>query len=278
MTLAMALFAVEDATIKALSAELPPGQIIWMLGLGGGAAFCTWLAVTGQGWGGRADWSPRVLARAGMEAGGTCLFVSALALIPLALASAFIQATPLLVAGGAALFLGHRVGPRRWAAIGLGFAGVLLILRPGAEGVSAGALLAIGGVICLAARDLITRTLPPGVSGPRLAAQAFTGLIPAGLALQWGQGQAVVSPSPAAWGGMGLCVVVGMAAYLSIVAATRAGDIAVVSSFRYTRMLFALVIAATVFAERPDAATLIGVAIVIAAGLYTLIREARGAG
>jgi drug/metabolite transporter (DMT)-like permease len=275
MTLAMGLFAVEDATIKALAATIPPGQIIWMLGAGGAVAFGAWLATTGQGWGNRSDWSARVLARAGAEALGSCLFVTALALIPLALASAFVQSAPLLVAAGAALFLGHRIGPRRWAAIAIGFGGVLLILRPGGDAFSPAALLALGGVACLAARDLLTRTLPASVTGPRLAAQAFAALVPAGALLQAAQGHPLVAPSPLVWGGLGACVAIGAAAYLAIVAATRAGDIAVVSSFRYTRMLFALVLAALLFGERPDAATLVGVAVVIGAGLYTLLREAR---
>ena len=66
-----------------------------------------------------------------------------------------------------------------------------------------------------------------------------------------------------------------MAAYLAIIAATRAGDAAFISSFRYSRMVFALVIGAAFFAEVPDLWTLVGVAIVIAAGLFTLLREAR---
>jgi drug/metabolite transporter (DMT)-like permease len=275
MTLAMALFAVEDATIKALSAALPPAQIIWMLGLGGAAVFALWLLVTGQGWGGRADWSRPVLARAGTEAAGSCLFVTALSLIPLSLASAFVQATPLLVAAGAALFLGQRVGWRRWAAIAAGFAGVLLILRPGGGEFAPATLLALAGVLFLAARDLITRTLPASVSGPRLAAQAFGALVPAGIGLQLALGQGVVVPPPATLAALSFCVAVGAGAYLAIVAATRAGDIAVISSFRYTRMVFALVIAALFFCERPDGLMLAGVAVVIAAGIFTLVREAR---
>ena len=94
MVVAMAAFAVEDALIKGLSATLPPPQIVWMLGLGGALAFAGWLRATGQG-----VWSPayldrRVLLRSGFEMLGTLCFVSALALIPLALASAVIQATP----------------------------------------------------------------------------------------------------------------------------------------------------------------------------------------
>ena len=275
MIAAMACFAVEDGFIKALSDAFAPAQIVWMLGLGGAVAFALWLIASGQG-----IWSdhylrPKVLARSVCEMVGTCFFVSALALVPLSLASAVIQATPLVVAGGAALFLGARVGWRRWAAISVGFAGVLLILRPGAVSFDPAILLAVGGMLGLAARDLITRTMPGIVSGPRLSLHAFFGLIPAGLLLQAVLGAPVLMPDATQFGILAICVVIGMAAYLAIVAATRLGDISVVSSFRYSRMLFALIVGIAAFGERPDATTLIGVAVVMAAGLYTLIRESR---
>lgn len=275
MVAAMACFAVEDALIKGLAGAIPPAQIIWMLGLGGAAAFAVWLQASGQ----RA-WSPlylhrHVLMRSGFEVCGTMCFVSALALIPLALASAVIQATPLVVAVGAALFLGATVGWRRWLAISVGFAGVLIIIRPGGTAFEPATLLAVGGMLGLAARDLATRRMPAQVSGARLSLHAFAALVPAGLALQALQGRSVVVPDAGQFGILALCVGIGMAGYLTIVGATRLGDISVVSSFRYSRMLFALIVGGLAFGERPDRWTLIGVAIVIAGGLYTLIREAR---
>jgi drug/metabolite transporter (DMT)-like permease len=157
----------------------------------------------------------------------------------------------------------------------VGFAGVLLILRPGAAGFDPAILLAVGGMLGLAARDLITRTMPDAIAGNRLSIHAFAALVPAGLLGQAVLGAPVVVPAPSEALTLGACIAIGMAAYLAIVAATRRGDISVVSSFRYSRMLFALVLGITVFGERPDLATLVGVAVVIASGLYTLIREAR---
>ena len=275
MVLAMACFTIEDALIKALSDHLPPAQIIWMLGVGGAVAFSAALMATG-----RPLWSPdyvrrRVLLRSGAEAVGTCFFVTALALIPLSLASAVIQATPLVVALGATLFLGARLGWRRWLAIAAGFGGVLLIVRPGAVGFEPAVLLAIGGMVGLAARDLLTRTLPASVTGSRISLHAFAALVPAGAALQAAQAQALVLPDAGEWALLLACVVIGIGAYLTIVTATRMGDISVVSSFRYSRMLFALVVGAAVFGERPDATTLVGVAIVIGSGTFMLLREAR---
>lgn len=271
----MACFALEDGLIKALSGTFPAAQIIWMLGLGGSLAFVGWLIATGQ-----TVWSPhylrpQVLLRSGFEVAGTLCFVSALALIPLATASAVIQATPLVVAMGAAVFLGARVGWRRWLAIGVGFAGVLIILRPGSAAFDPATLLAVGGMLGLAARDLVTRTMPGIVSGARLSLHAFASLVPAGLLLQLLTGASWVIPDAAQIGILAVAVAVGMVGYLAIVGATRLGDISVVSSFRYSRMLFALIVGMVAFGERPDALMIVGVVIVIGSGVFTLLREAR---
>jgi len=275
MTVAMFGFAVEDALIKGLSGTIPPGQIIAVFGLGGVIAFSIWLKATGQPVFTAEQRAPKVLLRSGFEALGTAFFVSALALIELTLASAIIQATPLVVAMGAALFLGQTVGWRRWAAILVGFFGVMLIVKPGLAGFEPLVLLAVVGMMGLAARDLVTRSLNSPISGPHLSIAAFTVLVPTGLLLCAVWGQSLVWPNTREAGILVLCVFVGMAAYLAIIAATRAGDAAFISSFRYSRMLFALVIGAAFFSEVPDVWTLIGVAIVIAAGLFTLLREAR---
>ncbi|WP_084863678.1 DMT family transporter [Salibaculum halophilum] len=275
MTLSMLGFAVEDALVKTVSARLPAGQIIALLGLAGAVLFWTWLALRGQRLFVRAQLAPKVLMRTGCEALGTAFFVTSLTLIPLTLASAVIQATPLVVALGAALFLGQPVGWRRWSAIGVGFAGVLLILRPGSADFDPLVLLTVAGMLGLAGRDLLTRAMNSDITGPHLSIMAFLSLVPTGLLLTTVQGQPLLLPTPTEAGLLGVCVLIGMAAYLAIVAATRAGDAGVISSFRYSRMVFALVIGWLVFRETPDARTLIGVSVVIAAGLFTLIREHR---
>ncbi|WP_371153394.1 DMT family transporter [Jannaschia sp. 2305UL9-9] len=275
MTLAMAAFAVEDALIKGLSNSFVPAQIVWMLGLGGTLAFAAYLRATGQTLWTSAYLTRPIMARTGFEAIGTLFFVSALAVVPLALASAVIQATPLLVALGSVLFFGAQVRWRRWAAIAVGFAGVLVILRPTGEGFEATTLLAVCGMLGLAGRDLSTRAVPATMSGLRLSFLAFASLVPVGLLLQGVQGLPVIAPNLSQIGILGLCVAVGMIGYVIIVAATRMGDMAIVSSFRYSRMMFALIVATVFFGESPDFWTLVGVAIVIGAGVFTLLREAK---
>ncbi len=275
MTFAMLGFAVEDVLIKALSDRLPPGQIIASFGAGGAAVFLLWFALRRQPAFPPALGSPPALLRTGFEALGTVFFVSALALIPVTTASAVIQATPLVVAMGGALFLGQAVGWRRWAAILLGLLGVLLILRPGLAGFEPATLLAVVGMLGLAARDLVTRTIAGPLGAAHLSLVAFLALVPAGLLLCWITGAPLTAVGGADAGLLAAIVAVGLTAYLAIVAATRIGDVAVTSSFRYTRMVFALGLGFAVFGERPDGATLAGAAIVIAAGIYALIRETR---
>lgn len=274
MTLAMLGFAIEDALIKSLGGVFSAPQIIWMLGLGGAACLGVWLRARGEPVWTAQTFDRGALLRSACEVVGTCFFVSALVVIPLSTASIVIQATPLVVALGAVLFLGAQIGWRRWAAIGAGFVGVLMILRPGSAEFDPAVLLAVGGMLGLAARDLTTRGLPPALSGVRLSLLAFTALVPAGVVLQAVQGAAFVAPGPDEALRLMGCVALGILAYIAIVAATRTGDLALVSSFRYTRLLFALVIAGVFFGERPDGWTLAGAGVILSAGIYTLLREA----
>ncbi|WP_281982257.1 DMT family transporter [Thalassorhabdomicrobium marinisediminis] len=275
MVASMFGFAVEDALIKSLSGTVPPGQIVSTMGLGGVILFALWLRFQGKPAFVADQRRPRVVLRSGFEAFGTAFFISALALVELTLVSAVIQATPLVVAMGAALFLGQPVGWRRWLAIFVGFSGILFIVKPGVATFDPLVLLAVVGMVALAGRDLVTRSLNSPISGPHLSIAAFAGLVPTGLVLCWVWGQSLVMPTALEWGVLALCVIVGMTAYLAIIAATRIGDAAFISSFRYSRMLFALVLGALFFAEAPDLYTMIGVTIVIGAGLFTLLREAR---
>ena len=125
MVFAMLGFAIEDAVIKLLSGALPVGQIIGIIGLGGGIVFAGICRSQGQQLWTRAFLAPAIVLRNLSELIGAVGFVTALSLIPLSTASAILQAGPLLVTLGAALFLGEPVGWRRWGAILVGFAGGL---------------------------------------------------------------------------------------------------------------------------------------------------------
>ena len=275
MVAAMGFFAIEDALIKILAGAIPVGQIITLTCGGALLLFILWSLIRGI-----PLWHPgyldtRVNLRSLADVIGSCFFVTSLSLIPLTTASAVIQATPLVVALGAAMFLGQTIGWRRWIAIIIGFIGVMIIIRPGTEGFSSYTLLAVGGMLGLAARDLLTRGLIVNLSGVQLATHTFTLICPAGVLLAYSQGQSFIMPDFEQSLILIATVAIGILAYLAIVAATREGNAGIISSFRYSRMLFALVIGFLFFSERPDAPTLIGAAIIIASGLFTLLREAR---
>ena len=275
MVLAMFCFTLLDSAIKALSQVLPVGQAVALISTGILLLMMGWCVVRGT-----PLWQPEflnkwVLLRSLSEVTGTVLIATALSLIPLTTASAVIQATPLVVAMGAGLFLGQSIGWRRWLAIAIGFAGVLLIVRPGLDGFNPATLLAVAGMLALASRDLLTRGINVSMSGVQLGMHAIAFVVPGSIALLIFQGQPMVPLTAENWllvlGG----AVIGVASYMSIITATRTGNAGVISSFRYSRMIFALLIGFVVFGERPDAATLLGATIIITSGIFTLWREAR---
>lgn len=272
----MAAFSVEDVFLKAAAETVPVGQILILFGLGGMLAFAVFTRQRGEKLLHPAILSCPILIRAGFEVAGRLFYVLAIALTPLSSASAILQATPLVVVAGAALIFGERVGWRRWAAIAVGFVGVLMILRPGVEGFQLISLLAVAGMLGFAGRDLATRAAPPVLSNMQLGVYGFAMMIPAGAVLLAIYGGTVV-PGPMATAQLVAAVIVGVAAYYALTAAMRTGEVSVVTPFRYTRLVFALILAAVVFQERPDALTLLGGAVIVLSGIYTLLRSRQAA-
>lgn len=270
----MALFALEDAILKRATAELPVGQILGMLGAGGFVVLSLIARARGVAVLAPALAHPAVLLRNGAEFVGTIGFVTALALIPLSTASVILQASPLLVTMGAALFLAETVGWRRWSAILTGLFGVVVILRPGLAGFDANALWAVLGVVGLSLRDLSTRRVPHEVATLQLSAWAFAAVGLAGLALL-GLGAPAATPSARTLVELTAALGLGLVGYAAITMAVRMGELSVVAPFRYCRLVFALFLGAALFGERPDAPMLLGAALIVGSGLYTLVREAR---
>ena len=128
---AMAMFTLADTSIKTLSWELPRGEILALVGLSG-LLFFGWMVVrSGERLFDRNFHSRLMLVRNTGEVIGTLGIFTALTLIPISTVSAIMQTAPLFATIGAALFLGEAVGWRRWVAISVGFAGALMIIRPG---------------------------------------------------------------------------------------------------------------------------------------------------
>ena len=202
-------------------------------------------------------------------------FVTALALVPISLVTTIIQASPLLVTLGAAVFFKAPVGPRRWIAILIGLIGVLIVLRPFGDSFEAPALFAVGGVIAMSARDLATRQVKQNISTLQLSVVGFLAAVPAGFLGLVLSGDAPLLPS---WHVITLtiaAIAIGVPSLYCIIAAMRIGDIAFVTPFRYSRIIFGLLAGLLIFGETLDAYTLLGAAIIVISGTYTLLREAR---
>ena len=272
MCIGMASFTFNDATVKFVGEHMNMGQVMLVRGT---IATVFILALA---------WHKRMLmplrdalhkmtiVRVIGEVVGTVSFLVALVHVPLALTSAILQALPLAVTMGAALFFGEPVGWRRWIAIAAGFFGVLIIVRPGAEGVSPYILLIVVTVVFAALRDLATRKVPRTIPVLMLSALTSIGVSLAGVAM--------IGPL-GGWTPMSLtnllllvlaacCVIV---AYHFLILATREGDMSFVAPFRYTSLLWAILLGLLFFGDWPDLPMIIGSAIVIGSGLYALYRE-----
>lgn len=272
MTLAMLAFALTDMFMVFAAREMQVWQILFLYGTGGAVLFGLWARALGHRWLSPVLLMRPVMIRNAAEVLATVCFVIALSRIPLSTLSAVIQANPLLVTLGAALFLGEKVGWRRWLAIAVGLLGVMLILRPGTESFEPDILYAVAAAIGLSLRDLATRPVPKSVPTPLLASYSF-----AALALTGGSVLLVsggwVWPTLMIGLSIPAAIVLGMVAYFAITSAMRVGEIAAVTPFRYTRLVFAFALALVVFDETIEPLTLLGVGIVIATGLYSLWRE-----
>lgn len=274
MVAGMGLFALEDTFIKLAAAELPAGFVMLFIGLFGLTVFATMARAKGQTILARDALHPAVIGRNVGEMLGTFGFVTALTLAPLADVSAVAQAMPLFVTMGAALFLGETVGWRRWTAIAVGFGGVLLVIRPGMAGFDPDLLWALLAVVGLGGRDLFTRRVPQRITTLQLSVWAFAAVVLLGAGMLAASG-GTVRPGP--WQVLWLlCAsVVGVAAYWALTQANRLGEMSVITPFRYSRILFALLLGIAIFDERPDVITLCGAAIIVGSGVYTLLRERR---
>ena len=272
MSASMAGFVVNDALMKLVSGEMSLYQAMLLRGIAATALLgaLAWARGALRPTVAPAD-GPRLALRTACEAGATLCFLTALFNMPIANATAILQTLPLTVTLGAAILFREPVGWRRLGAIAVGFLGVLAIIRPGLAGFDATGLWALAAVGFVTVRDLVTRRFDKGL--PSL----FVALLTASaITLTGGVGVILTGlRAPPVWT---LLALAGAAtalagAYLSAVATMRVGEIAVVSPFRYTILIWAILLGWALFGEIPDAMTVLGAATVAVAGLYALRRE-----
>lgn len=271
MVIAMAAFAVNDALVKSAVQEIPPAQIMAVRG----TIVCLLLFVVAWRRGMLKTMPkgsvPAVGLRTAFDVVATISYITALTTLPLANASAIFQALPFAVTLGAVLFLGERVGWRRWLAIGIGFLGVLVIVRPGTGEFSFYALLVLLSVAASASRDIVTRRMGNEMSAIVVAAIGGLGVALVGwLMLPFSGWREISASTLAVLFAAALAIAVG---YVAVVAAMRGGEIGFVSPFRYTILVFAVLLGLVFFREVPMLLDMVGAAIVVGSGLYMIVRE-----
>ncbi len=273
MVAAMAGVAVEDAFLKAAARSLPIAQVMVLFGAGGAMVFALWLRAKSQPLAPKEVASRPMQVRVVFEIVGRLFFTLSLALTPLSSTTVILQATPLVVVAFAALVLGEQVGWRRWLAIVIGLAGVVLIVRPGGESFSWLSLLAVAGMLGFAGRDLASRAAPASLSTAVLGLYGFLAIVVAGAAygVIWEQVPFHTPPPMALLSVVG-AVACGVFAYSALMRAMRTGEVSAVTPFRYSRLLFGVALGVVVFGEQLDSWMLFGSALIVLSGLVIMVR------
>lgn len=272
MLLGQASFTFNDALIKLAAAGLPGGQAIFMRGVMASMVSLMVCLAVGAFDFRRLRGQVRILTLRNIgEVGSTFFFLFALFHLPIATATSILQLTPLAMTAGAALFMGEPVGWRRWLAALVGFIGVMIVIRPASDAFNAFSLLALTGVAFSVLRDLSTRRIGlhvPAILLVTVSAFSVT-MAAAGFALV----ETWIVPEPKTMLLLLLSATFLLGGYYFMVHAMRHGEVAVVAPFRYSVIKWAVLAGILIWGEWPDAPALVGTGVVVAAGLYTFIRE-----
>ncbi|MEO0892408.1 MAG: DMT family transporter [Pseudomonadota bacterium] len=272
MTASMAAFTFNDTLMKMLSGQVPLYQLLFLRGV------MTTFAVGIIAWRmgaflvriTRQDAGLLVL-RSLTDTATAYFFLTALFNMPLANVTAIMQALPLTITLAAWAVLGEPVGWRRFTAIAVGLVGVLLIIRPGTADFTIYSLYGLAAVACVTARDLITRSMSRTVPTMLIVLTNSVAVMVVFGALSLTEDWQVMSDR--SWGLITAASVFIIGAYLFATLVMRVGDIAFVAPFRYTGLLWALILGYLVFGDWPTPITLLGAGIVVTSGLFMLWRE-----
>jgi drug/metabolite transporter (DMT)-like permease len=276
MSVGMVCFLMNDSLVKYVSASLPAPQLIFLRGLLATLGLFALALVLRQlppwretlGYIGH-KW---VFIRSFLDGLASMVYLSALFNMPLANATAINMSTPLLIALLSALLLQQRISWRHWLIIGLGFAGVLCVVQPQAEGFNHWAWVALAGTLCHALRDLSVHFIPDHVPSPLITlSTALTATVMAGI---WALFHPWHSVTPLQWAQMAGAAVFLSAGYFLLVKATRIADMTVIAPFRYMGLLTAVVLGFVVWGDVPNALAWTGMGLLVAAGLM-MIRISR---
>lgn len=273
MLISMATFTCNDAVMKAVTQTLPLYESVALRGL---SVLVLMLVVAQIQQGGvrlsvpREDLLPLVV-RTVADIASTVLYLLALREMALADLSAILQALPLGVTLAAGLFFHERLGWRRLSAIGVGFVGVVMILRPGSGAFDIWSVVALASMLLIVLRDIVTRTFSAGIGSSTIAFYAAATITLTGFVL--GVGEEWRMPDLREAGLLLLSAGFLTAGYITAVATMRVGEISLIAPLRYTSLVWAIVLGLVIFGEWPDLWTWLGSALVVGAGLYTILRE-----
>ena len=274
MMASMAAFTLNDTLLKLTNGAVPLAQLLFLRGVLSSVLIYALARSLGalRFRVARRDWG-LIAIRAAAEVGAAYFFVTALLNMPLANVTAVLQALPLTVAVGAALVFREPLGWRRMSAILIGFMGMLLIVRPGVDGFSLWSGYALMAVLCVTLRDLATRRLSVHVPSMTVTlASSLAVTVSFGLASTLTDWVPVTLPLAALIGAAAVFIIGG---YFFSIRAMRVGEISFIAPFRYTGLVWALVLGWLVFGDWPTNLTLLGAGVVVATGLFTLYRERR---
>ena len=271
MVAATALFTCGDAAMKLVSSSLPTGETVFVRGL------CTVTIVTVAAfWTGAIYRLRDALVRAmGWrsvgDVGSALFFQAALARMPFADLMGILQMTPLSLTAASALFLGEHVGWRRWTAVVIGFAGALLVIKPGSSAFNAWALLGVLSVLCGSLRDVNTRRLDVALSP--LLIMMLSQIVVAASGLGCWAFETWQVPSLAERFFLVFASAFSLAGHLCMIYSLRSGEVGAIAPFRYAGIVWSILLGFLIWSQLPDALSLTGILVLVSAGLYTFYRE-----
>lgn len=271
MLTAMSLFCCNDALMKLAREAFPTGQAVTLRTGFAILAGLGLVAILGDGRKLARGLNPLVLARGAVEAMVALTFIWSLGLLPLANITAIVLASPLLIVVLAVALRIERVGWRRTAALSVGFLGVLIVMRPNAEGFNIAALVALASAGLVAIRDLMTRKIGDDI--PSTVVSLTTTIIVGLAAFGFG----TLEDWQPAWRietlYLALAALLVTSGSFFVISAFRNTDVGVVSGYRYSVVVVAVAIGWLVWGETPDAVALAGIGLIAGSGLYTLHRQ-----
>ena len=269
----LALFTGGEAIVKTLAKDYEITQVVWARYVFHALVTFIIFQRVGLFQNARTERPWLHLTRSVLMLVATALFFTALRYLPLADAVAINFLAPLLVTAFSIPILKEKVGPRRWAAIAVGFVGAMVIIRPGSGAMHWAALLPLGTAVCYALYQILTRIAArTETTNTSLFWTSVFGVVATSVAVPffWTQ------PTALAWGLMvALGTMYGLGHYL-LIRGLELAPASVLSPFLYTQIIWAILLGLLIFGHFPDGYTWAGMAIVIGSGLYIWWRESAG--